>query len=66
MTTSQPTTTDAGQTERARQVAEAIQSAALEGQTVTPATRADMDDYVAGSIDADSLVERIRARYGLV
>ena len=65
MTTSHPTTTDAGPTERARQVADAVHSAAMEGQTVTPATRGDMDDYVSGVIDAAELVQRVRGRYGL-
>jgi ethanolamine ammonia-lyase small subunit len=31
----------------------------------TSETRADADDYVAGRIDSDELVERARARYGL-
>lgn len=37
----------------------------MEGLTVTPAGRADADEYIAGHIDSDELVARARARYGL-
>lgn len=37
----------------------------MEGLTVTPAGRADADEYIAGRIDSDELVARARARYGL-
>lgn len=52
-------------TERARRVAEAIHSGAMEGLSVTPVTRADAEHYIAGRIDSDELVARTRARYGL-
>lgn len=51
--------------ERARRVSEAIHSGEMEGLTVTTATRADADEYIAGRIDSDELVARVRARYGL-
>ncbi len=51
--------------ERAHRVDEAIHSGEMEGLHVTEATRADADEYVAGRIDSDELVERVRARYGL-
>jgi len=51
--------------ERERRVEEMIHSGEMEGLPVDPATRADADEYVAGQIDPDELVERARARYGL-
>ncbi|WP_413543908.1 hypothetical protein [Citricoccus nitrophenolicus] len=50
---------------RKLQVEEAIHSAELEGLSVSEDTRADADSYVAGHIDSDELVDRVRARYGL-
>ncbi len=51
--------------ERARQVAEGIHSAEMEGLSLSPAMLADAELYIAGDIDADELVERTRQRYGL-
>jgi hypothetical protein len=51
--------------EREHRVDEAIHSGEMEGLRVTAGTRADADDYVAGRIDSDELVERARARYRL-
>ena len=51
--------------ERAKHVEAAIHSAEIEGLTVTTATRADADSYVAGTIDSTELLERVRSRYGL-
>ncbi|MFT3875131.1 MAG: hypothetical protein QM708_01685 [Propioniciclava sp.] len=62
MTSPIPTTTRA---EREGRVAEAIHSGEMDGVHVTPATRADAEEYVEGRIDSDELVARIRARYGL-
>jgi hypothetical protein len=59
--TSTATTT----TQREGRVAEAIHSGQMEGLTVTPAGRTDAEGYIAGRIDADELVARARARYGL-
>lgn len=59
------TVTACEQAERGRRVGEAIHSGEMEGLHVTPATRADADEYVAGRIDSDELVARARARYGL-
>lgn len=53
------------QQERARRVAEALHSVRMEGLSVTDATYADAELYVAGAIDADELVDRTRGRYGL-
>lgn len=52
--------------ERERRVAEAIHSGEMEGLQVSAAGRSDAQEYVAGRIDADELVSRTRARYGLV
>jgi hypothetical protein len=51
--------------ERERRVAEAIHSGEMEGLGVTPAGRADADEYIAGRIDSGELVARARARHGL-
>jgi hypothetical protein len=56
---------EAERTVRAQRVAAALHNGAMEGAEVTPATRADAADYVAGRIDADELVARTRLRYGL-
>lgn len=61
MTATTPTT----EAERARRVAEAIHSGEMEGLDVSPAGRADAQEYIAGRIDSDELVARARARYGL-
>ncbi len=50
---------------RSQRVEDTIRSAEIEGLEVTPETRADADSYVAGTIDSDELVDRVRARYGL-
>lgn len=50
---------------RAKYVEAAIHSGEIEGLTVSAATLADADLYVAGTIDSDELVYRVRARYGL-
>lgn len=57
--------TEAIREERARSVADGIHSAAMEGADVTDEYRHDADEYVDGRIDADELVARTRARYGL-
>ena len=51
--------------ERERRVAEAIHSGEMEGLSVSPAGRADAQEYIAGRIDSDELVARAGARYGL-
>ena len=51
--------------ERERRVAEAIHSGEMEGLSVSPAGRADAQEYIAGRIDSDERVARARARYGL-
>ena len=50
---------------RALQVEAAIHSAEIEGLSVTSDTRADADSYIAGAIDSNELVDRVRTRYGL-
>ncbi|MDO5644574.1 MAG: hypothetical protein Q4G21_02625 [Dermabacter sp.] len=64
MTATTPTTATT-EAERARRVAEAIHSVQMEGLDVSPAGRADAQEYIAGRIDSDELVARARARYGL-
>lgn len=50
---------------RALNVEAAIHSAEIEGLNVSADTRADADSYIAGTIDSNELVDRVRARYGL-
>lgn len=52
-------------TERARRVSVARHNGRMEGVDVSPATRADADDYIAGALSAPDLLARTRARYGL-
>lgn len=63
--TTAPARSQVSVAERAGRVAEAIHSGEMEGLTVTTATREDADGYIAGQIDAEELVARVRARYGL-
>ena len=49
---------------RRRAVANAVHSTELEGGTVAPETRADMDEFADGHIDSDELVRRGLARFG--
>lgn len=51
---------------RAEQVEAAVHSAEIEGLSVTSDTKADADSYIAGTINSSELVDRVRARYGLV
>jgi hypothetical protein len=60
-----PPTHGAGRAERARRIEDAIHSGQMEGRNVTPATRADAQEYVEGKISARQLRGRVRARYGL-
>ena len=50
---------------RAQFVEAAIHSGEIEGLLVSEATRSDADSYIAGTINSDELVDRVRARYGL-
>lgn len=50
---------------RARVVADAAHSSAMEGLTAGPEYRADADAYAAGELDVDELGRRTRARWGL-
>lgn len=50
---------------REHRVLAAFHSGEMEGLTVTPDTRQDAQEYVAGAITSDELVARARARYGL-
>ena len=50
---------------RQRDVAAAAHSSAMEGLESTPTYRADAAVFVDGQFDADELVRRTRARYGL-
>lgn len=50
---------------RQRVVADAAHSSAMAGLEASPEYRADSAAYVAGEIDAEELVCRTRARYGL-
>ena len=51
--------------DRAEWIAEAVHSVRMEGLDVTPAWEADAAQVIDGRIDADELVRRTRARYGL-
>ncbi|WP_215401745.1 MULTISPECIES: antitoxin VbhA family protein [unclassified Leucobacter] len=57
---------DSVKARRAEWASEASHSALLEGLTVSEACIADSNDYVAGVITADELVELTRERFGLV
>ena len=50
---------------RAMQVEAAVHSTEIGGLSVSDDTRADADSYIAGQIDSNELVDRVRARYGL-
>lgn len=50
---------------RARVVAEAAHSSEMEDLVSSPDFRADAAAYVEGTFDADELLRRTRARYGL-
>jgi uncharacterized protein YciW len=52
--------------ERAENAAQSLHSAKLEGHSVTAATKVDTAEYVAGTIDAQELQRRVRARYGVL
>ncbi|MCS4274946.1 hypothetical protein M2390_000104 [Mycetocola sp. BIGb0189] len=54
------------QNDRQMIVSQATHSALLEGLIVSQAFANDSDDYVAGTITADELVEKTRVRFGLV
>ena len=56
---------EAGRAERARRIDQAIHSNEMEGLGVTPATRADAQEYVEGRISSRELRARVRARYGI-
>lgn len=51
--------------DRARQVAAASHSAAVEGLQVSEATRADMERYADDQLEVQELLRRTRARYDL-
>jgi antitoxin VbhA-like protein len=51
--------------QRAAAVAEATQSAALEGLSISPASMDVAAEYIRGTIDIDEAGRRIRSRYGL-
>ncbi len=51
--------------ERRFALEQAEHSGEMEGLHITPATRADGEEYAAGRIDIDEFGARIRARYGL-
>jgi hypothetical protein len=57
------TSVTAAHAARERAVEDAVHSATMEGLTVTPATRADADEYAAGAIDVDELIARVDARH---
>ncbi|WP_181273134.1 antitoxin VbhA family protein [Brevibacterium oceani] len=50
---------------RAAHVAESAHSGEMDGLSVSAETQADADRYINGDIDADEVVARTRARYGL-
>lgn len=56
---------EAERAERQRRVEDAVHSNEMEGLHVNGDTLADAEEYVAGRIDSDELVARVRARYGL-
>ncbi|HEY3514523.1 MAG TPA: antitoxin VbhA family protein [Kribbella sp.] len=65
MSIERATVGEAEQAQRAAQVASVRHSSALEGGRSTDAARALQDQYVAGEISIEELVERTRALHGL-
>ncbi len=63
--TARSVATSTTETERARFASEALHSVRMEGLDATPEGERDTEEYVAGVIDADELVHRTRARYGV-
>lgn len=59
------TLTSVGQAVRAAHVAGSAHSGEMDGLSVTPEIHADAESYIDGVIDADELVARTCARYGL-
>lgn len=57
--------TATSETERARQVEEAVHSVRMEGLALSPAAAADAAEYVSGRITLDEYGRRTRARYGV-
>ena len=51
--------------ERRFALEQAEHSGEMEGLHITPATRADGEEYAAGRIDLDEFGARVPARYGL-
>jgi len=51
--------------EREEAVRQACHSIEMEGGTVTPETKADLDAYAQGEIDEPEMMRRYRARYGI-
>ncbi len=49
--------------QRAKNAAQSLHSAELEGHSVTPETQADTELYVSGEIDSQELLRRVKARY---
>ncbi len=60
-----PSSKLATEAERRFALEQAEHSGEMEGLHVSPETRADAEEWVAGRIDVDELVARTRARYGL-
>jgi hypothetical protein len=56
---------DGGEFTRAKIIGDGIHSLAMEGLAVTPETKADAAEYIAGNITMDELGRRVRARYGI-
>lgn len=53
------------QEQRESVVSQAVHNALLEGLNVSPAFQRDSNDYIAGNISANELVEITRERFGL-
>lgn len=49
---------------RAEAVRAAVASARIEGVAVTPETQAVFEEYAAGALDGDEMMERILGMYG--
>ncbi|MEO8093349.1 MAG: hypothetical protein ABI632_00320 [Pseudolysinimonas sp.] len=65
MSTTIPTTIVPAEHARRDALEQAEHSGEMEGLHITPATRADGEEYAAGHIDGDEFVARVRARHGL-
>ena len=65
MKTTTETTHKDETTRRKEHVKNAISNSALEGLKPSPATRADMEEYIQGKITPEEGIKRLKARHAI-